>query len=76
MTEEFKTVMEVEGAAEGEIIKSRLNSFGIPCLLKFESAGRLFGITMDGLGKIKIMVNPQDYDRALEVLDQDKPDTA
>lgn len=48
--------MAVEGTMEAEIIKSKLESFHIPVLLRFESAGRIFGITMNGLGKVKIMV--------------------
>jgi hypothetical protein len=53
---------------EAEILKSKLESFDIPCLLKFETAGRLLGITMDGLGEVKVMVSPKDYDKALEII--------
>ncbi len=59
---------------EAEIIKSKLDSFDIPCLLQFESAGRLYGITMNGLGKVKIMVNAGDYEKARELLDTDEPE--
>ncbi len=41
---------------EADIIKSKLESFQIPVLLQYEAAGRIFGITMDGLGKVKVMV--------------------
>ena len=51
--------MAVEGSMEAEIIKSKLESFQIPVLLQYESAGHIFGITMNGLGKVKIMV-PED----------------
>jgi hypothetical protein len=53
---DLKELMAVEGSMEAEIIKSKLESFHIPVLLRFESAGRIFGITMNGLGKVKIMV--------------------
>jgi hypothetical protein len=53
---DLKELMAVEGTMEAEIIKSKLESFHIPVLLRFESAGRIFGITMNGLGKVKIMV--------------------
>ena len=61
---------------EAEIIKTKLKSAGIPCYLKFESAGRLFGITMNGLGEVKVMVQPQHYSEALKQLnpDQDQQD--
>lgn len=53
---DLKELIAVEGSMEADIIKSKLESFQIPVLLKFESAGRIFGITMNGLGKVKIMV--------------------
>ena len=53
---DLKEFMAVEGSMEAEIIKSKLESFQIPVLLKFESVGHIFGITMNGLGKVKIMV--------------------
>lgn len=52
-------LMAVEGSLEAEIIKSKLESYGIPVLLQYEAAGRIFGITMNGLGKVRIMV-PQE----------------
>ncbi len=61
---------------EAEIIKSELESFDIPCVLKFESAGRLFGITMNGLGKVKVMVHPEHLKQAKELLEsQASPET-
>lgn len=64
----MKQLIVIEGMVEAEIIKSKLASFDIPCLLQFESAGRLYGITMNGLGKIKIMVNAADYEKAKEII--------
>jgi len=55
----LKELLAVEGSMEAEIIKSKLESYDIPVLLQYEAAGRIFGITMDGLGKVKILV-PED----------------
>lgn len=55
----LKELMAIEGSMEAEIIKSKLESYDIPVLLQYEAAGRIFGITMDGLGKVKILV-PED----------------
>ncbi len=55
----LKELVAVEGSIEAEIIKSKLESYDIPVLLQYEAAGRIFGITMDGLGKVKILV-PED----------------
>ena len=41
---------------EAQIIKGRLESEGIPVLLSYESAGLIYGITIDGLGEVKVMV--------------------
>ena len=55
----LKELLAVEGSMEAEIIKSKLESYDIPVLLQYEAAGRIFGITMNGLGKVKILV-PED----------------
>jgi hypothetical protein len=65
---ELKELMAVEGSLEAEIIKSKLESFNIPVLLHYEAAGRIFGITMDGLGKVKIMVPQTLLEEAKKVL--------
>ena len=69
MENNLKELTIVDGMMEAEILKSKLESFGIPSMLQFETAGRLLGISMDGLGKVKIMVNAKDYDRARDTLD-------
>lgn len=60
----------VEGMMEAGIIKQRLESFQIPVLLRYETAGQLFGITMNGLGKVKILVAPEKLDEARQLLEQ------
>jgi len=49
----------VQGEVTANIIKSHLESEGIPVLLKWESVGRVYGLTVDGLGQISILV-PQE----------------
>lgn len=58
----------VEGMVEAEVIKTKLDSFGVPSTLKFEAVGRLFGITMNGLGKVQILVNGDDLKKAQELI--------
>jgi hypothetical protein len=53
---------------EAEIIKGRLESEGIPVLLRYESAGLVYGITIDGLGEVKIMVPRNLAEEAKEIL--------
>jgi hypothetical protein len=53
---------------EAQIIKGRLESEGIPVLLSYESAGLVYGITVDGLGEVKIMVPERLAEEAREIL--------
>ena len=54
---------------EAEIIKGRLETEGIPTLLSYESAGLVYGITIDGLGTVRISVPQHLADAAKEILD-------
>ena len=57
--QEFVEITRVHGELEASIVKSHLESEGIPVLLKYESAGRVFGLTVNGLGEVRVLV-PQD----------------
>lgn len=64
-------LIQIDGLMEAEIIKSKLESFSIPCILKYEAMGRLLGITSDGLGKVKIMVPESYLAEAEEILNKE-----
>ena len=49
-------VLVIYGQLRASVVKSRLEFNGIPVVLRYESAGDVFGITVDGLGKIEVMV--------------------
>jgi hypothetical protein len=53
---------------EAQIIKGRLESEGIPVLLSYESAGLVYGLTVDGLGEVKIMVPQRLAEETKEIL--------
>ena len=65
---DLEELMAVEGSMEADIIKSKLESYQIPVLLQYEAAGRIFGITMDGLGKVRIMVPGSFLEEARKIL--------
>ena len=50
------TVYVANGQPEAQIIKGRLESEGIPAVLRYESAGLVYGITIDGLGQVEVQV--------------------
>jgi hypothetical protein len=56
----FVVVHVAQGELEANVIKSHLESEGIPVILQYESAGRVFGLTVDGLGEVRIQV-PQEF---------------
>ena len=64
----LKELIAIEGMVEAEIIKSKLESFSIPCMLKFEAIGRVLGITTNGLGKVQVMVPSEYYEKAKEII--------
>jgi len=62
VTEEPKLVRvrTCQGWDVAQIYKSKLEAAEIPVLLQYESAGLVYGITVDGLGQVRIMV-PEAY---------------
>lgn len=56
----------VHGAAQ--IIQARLEDRGIPTALSYESAGIVYGLTVDGLGEVRILVPELYYEQARTVL--------
>ena len=50
------TVYTAQGQMEANVVKSRLESEGISVVLQYESLGIVFGMTVDGLGRVKVMV--------------------
>jgi hypothetical protein len=54
--QEFVEISRVQGDLQASVIKSHLESEGIPVLLRYESAGRVFGLTVNGLGEVRVLV--------------------
>jgi hypothetical protein len=71
MTDErWNIVYTASGMTQAKIITGRLETEGIPTRLKYEAAGTIYAITIDGLGEVKILVPVEDLDRAGAVLNQ------
>ena len=49
-------VYRAAGEAEAQIIKSLLESHGIPCLLKSNAAPSVHVFAVDGMGEVKVVV--------------------
>ncbi|MGD1120050.1 MAG: DUF2007 domain-containing protein [Dehalococcoidales bacterium] len=49
-------VYDARNEMEAQVIRSLLESFNIPCVLKSNAAHSVHAFTIDGLGEVKIMV--------------------
>ncbi|MFQ6083839.1 MAG: DUF2007 domain-containing protein [Candidatus Aminicenantia bacterium] len=66
----LKEVYTAWGLAEGEVIKSLLQSYGISCTFLSQVAHSIHPFSVDGLGKVKIMVTEEDYNQAKELIEK------
>lgn len=73
--EALVSVYTSNGPLAAEVVKGRLESAGIPAILKYESAGRTIGLTLDGLGEVQVLVSKDREQEARELL-AEKPDTS
>jgi len=53
---------------EAQIIRARLEDSGIPAALSYESAGIVYGLTVDGIGDVRVLVPDKYFDQAKAVL--------
>ena len=69
MPAEAKLVTVYTGSyLEAQVMKSHLESEGIPALLRYEGAGLIYGITIDGLGETSVLVPADLSQEAREIL--------
>ena len=54
--DELVEVYRASGEMEAQVIRSKLESYGIPCLLKGEAARNIYGLTVDGIAEVRVMV--------------------
>lgn len=57
------------GPSEAIVIRSVLETNGIKVKQVQETAGKLFAISMDGLGKVDIYVTEDKYEEAMDLLE-------
>ena len=55
-TGDLEEVHRAFGETQAQIIKGKLESFGIPCLLRSLAAPSVHPFTVDGLGEFRLMV--------------------
>jgi len=62
------TVYVAQGLMEANIVKGMLESEGIPVALQYDSSSIVFGISIDSLGAVNILVPPEMAEKALSVI--------
>lgn len=68
---ELVTVYAAQGMLAAEVIKGKLNSAGIPALLAYESLGPIYGLTVDGLGLVRVQVPQRFAEDALALINDE-----
>lgn len=59
---------------EAHIISGKLRAYDVPSMVHTVPGASAFGITYGNMGEIKVLIHPDDYDRAKEILEPDTPD--
>lgn len=68
MTDDLVEVYKAQGEIDAQMARSMLESNGIDCMLSGESVRLTHAMTVDGLAEVRILVRPEDADRAREAL--------
>ena len=71
----WEVVATASGMTQANIIVGRLASDGIRTRLRYEAAGTIYAITIDGLGEVRILVPVPDWERAKELLSRSYDDS-
>ncbi len=64
----YEVVYTANGEVEANGIRTALEAAGIPCEIQVEAAARLFPVTVDGLGAVRIRVPADRLEEAREIL--------
>jgi len=58
------------GLLQAEIVKGKLEANDIPVLLEYESLGPVMGLTLDGLGQVRVLVPEDKAETARTLLEE------
>ena len=72
--ENWEVVVTESGWWKADLIKAKLEAEGIPVELRYEAVGRVYGLTVDGLGTVDILVPAGSVARAREILSESLDD--
>lgn len=64
----WRVVYRASGMTHARIVAGRLEAEGIPFRLKYEAAGEIYAIVINGLGDVEILVPQSAFESAQKVL--------
>jgi hypothetical protein len=64
------TIYISQGMLPAQVVKAKLEAAGIPAMLKYEAAGQIFGLTVDGLGRVEVLAPVQWADEARALVEE------
>ena len=73
MSEKMVDVYIASGEAEANIIKGKLESNGIPCILRSDAAASVHTFTVDGMGQIAVSVLESVAEDARKLIGNEPP---
>ena len=68
MDEQMRCVFVASGQIHAHEVRSFLEASGVPSVLRGESLSKTHGLTLDGLGRVEVLVMEADVARALSLL--------
>ena len=68
MNDQGRSVFVANGQVQAQQIQSFLEAEGIATVLRGESLSKTHGLTLDGLGKVEVLVDEADEERARALL--------
>jgi hypothetical protein len=68
---DWTIVYNAAGLMKAQVIKAKLEEADIPVLLDYESVGPIIGITVDGLGQVRVLVPKDRGEEARDLIEEE-----
>lgn len=68
--ESWSVAVTASGLTAAQVMAGRLEAEGIPVRLRYDVAGSLYGVTINGLGAVRILVPEEYVEQARQILNR------
>lgn len=69
--DELVVVYTAQGHMRANVIKAKLEAAGIPAILSYEALSRIYGLTVDGIGQVRVLVRAEGAVEARRLLTEE-----